>query len=292
MELADSWYDWINWRHLGYQGPRKNPANGNSFVAGPQRGHLETGLPAGCLGQWPSESAAVNTELPLPRTDSARLTIHTRAAQPLHPARSVAVSERRSRAPESRASDRASGHAWPGEERQVSLGPEQFASCASRNPDLWWPYTLGNPNLYGLALEFRQHNRVTDVQDLRFGIRDDVPTPRHRHQSPELGKGGNFYLKVNGKDFPVRGAVYTPDLLFAVRPRTRHARYCATPRISASTCCGWSRRFPGEHLVDDGRRTRHPTDVRLDVLQPVGEVGAMGRRGSTGSRRTACARKS
>ena len=32
VELADSWYDWINWNHLGYQGPGKNPANGNSFV--------------------------------------------------------------------------------------------------------------------------------------------------------------------------------------------------------------------------------------------------------------------
>ena len=33
VELADSWYDWINWNYLGYQGPGKNPANGNSFVA-------------------------------------------------------------------------------------------------------------------------------------------------------------------------------------------------------------------------------------------------------------------
>ena len=39
VELADSWYDWINWNHLGYQGPEKNPGsgnpspgNGNSFV--------------------------------------------------------------------------------------------------------------------------------------------------------------------------------------------------------------------------------------------------------------------
>ena len=33
VELADSWFDWINWNYLGYQGPNKNPANGNSFVA-------------------------------------------------------------------------------------------------------------------------------------------------------------------------------------------------------------------------------------------------------------------
>ena len=32
VELADSWFDWINWKYLGYQGPRKNPENGISFV--------------------------------------------------------------------------------------------------------------------------------------------------------------------------------------------------------------------------------------------------------------------
>ena len=33
VELADSWFDWINWKYLGYQGPRKNSENGISFVA-------------------------------------------------------------------------------------------------------------------------------------------------------------------------------------------------------------------------------------------------------------------
>ena len=32
VELADSWWDWINWRYIGYQGPGKNPAHGKSFV--------------------------------------------------------------------------------------------------------------------------------------------------------------------------------------------------------------------------------------------------------------------
>ena len=33
VELADSWWDWINWREIGYQGPGANPARGTSFVA-------------------------------------------------------------------------------------------------------------------------------------------------------------------------------------------------------------------------------------------------------------------
>ena len=35
---------------------------------------------------------------------------------------------------------------------------------------------------------------------------------------PELGRGGSFYLQVNGRDFLVRGATYTPDLLYRYDP--------------------------------------------------------------------------
>ena len=44
-------------------------------------------------------------------------------------------------------------------------------------------------------------------------------------------QNGNFYLKVNGRDFLVRGATYTPDLLYRY-DRTGTRRSCATPRIS------------------------------------------------------------
>ena len=35
VELADSWFDWLNWKYLGYQGPRKKNSHGISF--GPDR---------------------------------------------------------------------------------------------------------------------------------------------------------------------------------------------------------------------------------------------------------------
>ena len=66
---------------------------------------------------------------------------------------------------------------------------------------------------------------------------------------PELGKGGSFYLQVNGRDFLVRGATYTPDLLYRydpdredailayiTRPRAEHAAAgVEDPRPSASS---------------------------------------------------------
>jgi len=33
VELADSWFDWLNWKYVGYKGPKeKNPWHGVSFV--------------------------------------------------------------------------------------------------------------------------------------------------------------------------------------------------------------------------------------------------------------------
>ena len=45
VELADSWFDWINWNYLGYQGPDKNPGQRELLRARPQRRDLETRLP-------------------------------------------------------------------------------------------------------------------------------------------------------------------------------------------------------------------------------------------------------
>lgn len=87
VEMADSWYDWINWQYLGYQGPNKNPRNGDSFVADRNAGiwkpvYLRV---ADDVGFGP---ALVNTELPLPNTDSARLTVRTNlrnySSRPVH----------------------------------------------------------------------------------------------------------------------------------------------------------------------------------------------------------------
>jgi exo-1,4-beta-D-glucosaminidase len=47
VELADSWYDWINWKYIGYKGRKRGipgpafplfriamPASGNPFICG------------------------------------------------------------------------------------------------------------------------------------------------------------------------------------------------------------------------------------------------------------------
>src|SRR5262249_53278026 len=157
VELADSWWDWINWNYLGYQGPGKNPANGNSFVPDRNAGiwkpvYLKTS------GVVAIGTSTVNSELPLPRTDSAGLTIYSslRNASP-QPVRGVLrATITRPGKPEVAVEQPVMLAA--GEQREVSFDPEKFSQLTVHNPDLWWPYTMGRPDLYDLQLEFRQFN--------------------------------------------------------------------------------------------------------------------------------------
>lgn len=217
VELADSWYDWINWRYLGYQGPDKNPANGNSFVPDRNAGiwkpvYLKTS------GRISIGEATVNTDLPLPDTDSARLTVYA-------PLRNYSTEKVRGIL---RASITRDGKApirvdepvtlMPGEQREVTLSPDRFDALTVHHPDLWWPYTMGRPDLYDLKLEFVQNGEATEVSTLKFGIRTITQGRDSDDSFAELGTGGNFYLQVNGKNFLVRGATYTPDLLYKYDP--------------------------------------------------------------------------
>jgi exo-1,4-beta-D-glucosaminidase len=248
VELADSWYDWINWRYLGYQGPQKNPANGNSFVADRNAGIFKP-VYLRVSGAVMIGPAVVNSELPLPRTDSARLTIHSSlrnsSSQQVRGVLRATIT--RNGKPGIQIEEPVTLAA--GEQREVSFEPDKFAPLTVQNPDLWWPYTMGEPNLYDLRLEFRQYNQETDASQLRFGIRTVSQHRDDDQQFPELGTGGNFYLKVNGKDFLVRGAAYTPDLLFADNPARDAAilRYVKDLGLNMLRLEG---KFPGERIVE------------------------------------------
>jgi len=248
VELADSWYDWINWRYLGYRNrPDAEPVD-NSFVPDRNAGIFEPVYLQ--MSQDVSlGSSMVTTELPLPRTDSARLTVYTELHN--HSSRVVRgvvrVTIGRPGKPSVRVDQRVTLAA--GETREVVFDPGDHPALALDHPDLWWPYTMGDPALYDLHTEFRRYDRDSDVRDQRFGIRTVTQHRDGDTSHPELGTGGNFYLTVNGRDFPVRGAAYTPDLLFADDP----ARDAATLRYARDLGLNLLRlegKFPGERLVE------------------------------------------
>ncbi len=214
VELADSWWDWINARYLGYRRPGETPS-GPSFVADRNAGIWKS-VRLKAFGPVGIGSATVNTELPLPDTDSARLsiytTVHNYAAAPVRGVLRATIS--RPGKDTIRVSSPVSLDA--GEEREIGFSADEFKRLTISQPDLWWPYTMGRPDLYDLRLDFVQNSRPTATSTLKFGIR----TVGHGRDAGanRSGTGGDFYLTINGRDFPVRGATYTPDLLYRYDP--------------------------------------------------------------------------
>jgi exo-1,4-beta-D-glucosaminidase len=97
--------------------------------------------------------------------------------------------------------------------------PSELAQLSVPDPDLWWPYRWGSPNLYHLKMDFASDGKISDSQEIDFGIRKITQARDQDNSFPDIGSGGgNFYLQINGRDYLIRGAAYTPDLLFKNDP--------------------------------------------------------------------------
>jgi exo-1,4-beta-D-glucosaminidase len=248
VELADSWFDWINWKYLGYKGKytRKHMFDA-SFVPDRNAGiwkpvYLKT------TGEVALENSAVNSELSLPQA-TARLTVyanlHNFAAQPVTGTLKGTISRQGKPAIEFEQSLSLSR----GEIREVAFAAEKYPGLVVSNPDLWWPYTMGNPALYDLHLEFVKELKVSDSSHIRFGIRSVTQRRDQDEQFPDKGKGGNFYLQVNGRNFRVRGADYTPDLLYRYDPE-RESEILRYVKDLGINMLRWESKISSEHIVE------------------------------------------
>jgi exo-1,4-beta-D-glucosaminidase len=92
----------------------------------------------------------------------------------------------------------------------VQFTADSFPQLRFTNPRLWWPVELGKPELYDLTLEFVANGRVSDRQQLRFGIRQVT--------SESTPKGGRLF-RVNGKRILIRGGGWAPDMFFRPQPQ-------------------------------------------------------------------------
>ncbi|MET4666344.1 LamG-like jellyroll fold domain-containing protein [Sphingomonas sp. PvP056] len=108
----------------------------------------------------------VVTDLPLPRTDSAAVTVRVPvtnldaapvASRVTASFDGVAVSKDVVLAPGS---------------TTVEFAPADFPPLNVRNPRLWWPNGYGPQNLYTLKVSASQAGRPSDSRTLRFGIRE------------------------------------------------------------------------------------------------------------------------
>ncbi|MBS0377630.1 MAG: glycoside hydrolase family 2 [Proteobacteria bacterium] len=108
----------------------------------------------------------VITRLPLPRTDSADVSIsvpvENLSAQPI----AAALDARFGEVQVHKAIVLGPGVS------EVRLDPSEFRALHMNHPRLWWPNGYGKPELYSLELSVSAGSTVSDVRRLRFGIRE------------------------------------------------------------------------------------------------------------------------
>ena len=93
----------------------------------------------------------------------------------------------------------------PLETRQVMFKSDKYPQLNVKNPNLWWPKQMGEPNLYNLTIEFMVSNGiVSDTLNQRFGMRE---------MTSQLNERGHRVYFVNNKPILLRGGGWSPDLL-------------------------------------------------------------------------------
>jgi exo-1,4-beta-D-glucosaminidase len=248
VELADSWYDWINWKYIGYKGPKRGGGAGVSFVPDRNAGVWKP-VYLRVTGSVSVNHALVNSDLSLAES-TARLTVFANlrnlSAQPVSGTLKGTIS--RPGKPVIHFEQSVTNLA-AGEDREVQCKPAQFPELTVTHPDLWWPYTMGEPALYDLQLDFAQNTLVSDGAHVRFGIRSVTQHRDTDETFPDIGKGGNFYLQVNGRDFLVRGGDYTPDLLYRYDPE-READILRYAKDLGINFLRWESKISSEHIVE------------------------------------------
>jgi exo-1,4-beta-D-glucosaminidase len=248
VELADSWFDWINWKYLGYHGPRKPGSHGISFVADRNAGVWKP-VYLHSTGALLLVHPVVDSTLPLPRTDSATLTVYADLTNSSASSVQGVVTAEMSRPGKPAIQAKQSVTLAAGETREITFDAARFPQLHFLHPDLWWPYTIGKPNLYRLQMRATVAGALSDSASLRFGIRTITQLRDTDEQFPSVGKGGNFYLQVNGRNYLIRGADYTPDLLYKYDPE-REAAQLSYVKDLGLNFLRWESKISSEHMVE------------------------------------------
>jgi beta-mannosidase len=147
----------------------------------------------------------VRTDLPLPRTDIADISIETSVENLTDSPQSGVLrgligKEAGFSIPLTLA---------PHEIKPIKLDPQNAPTLRLKNPRLWWPNGYGEPNLYALHMTFESGDAVSNARDVTFGIRKityDVPDSQNLTVSVNgvrvFCKGGNWGMDEAMKRIP------------------------------------------------------------------------------------------
>ena len=123
------------------------------------------------------------------------------------------------------------------EERTVVFTPEKYPALQIHNPQLWWPYQMGQPHLERLTMSFTADGRQMDERSVRFGIREITS---------ELTTNGSRLFRVNGKRILIRGGGWSQDMLLRTDDRRLHEQFDMVRDLHLNTL-----RLEGKLETDD-----------------------------------------
>ena len=139
----------------------------------------------------------VTTDLPLPRTDSTdvgvQATVENTGDKPLKGVLKGSIENIAFERPVELA---------PHSTQQVSFNSKTTPALHIEHPRLWWPNGYGAQNLYKLHLSFEAGNKVSDAQDVEFGVR------KITYSVPD---SENLTISVNGVRVFIRGGDWGLD---------------------------------------------------------------------------------
>lgn len=110
----------------------------------------------------------VITDLPLPDTTSAKVSVYSDLTNNSATSQSVKV-----RCLIGQVVVTKDVELKPHEKKHIDFGPDEFSELNFKNPKLWWPNGYGKPNLYKLDLAVENTDGTeSDRKSLDFGIRE------------------------------------------------------------------------------------------------------------------------
>ena len=121
----------------------------------------------------------------------------------------------------------------------ISLDPKKIPQLHVINPKLWWPNGYGPQNLYSLKLSFEIAGKVSDFQDVSFGIR------KITYAVPE---SENLTISVNGVKVLCKGGIWGMDEAMKRIPRERLE---AQIRMHQIANCTMIRNWVGQSTSSD-----------------------------------------
>ena len=164
----------------------------------------------------------VRSKLPLPRTDSAGLTVEATLVNATDQPQSGTLAGLVDGQP----SFQQTVTLAPRERKTIVIHPSEAPALHLDHPALWWPNGYGEPALHRLTLNFQtEQGGISDQADTTFGIRD-IQYAMHGSENlalvvngvPVIAKGGNWGMDEAMKRVP-------PERLDAMVRMHRQANY-------------------------------------------------------------------